>query len=260
MVSALIKPPFFRVKVEVSIVTLPPFPCAVSVTSLDSRAFSPTVTPWVALIATLPALPLPLVSALIKPPFSRVKVAVSIVIPPLFPCAVPFTSLDSHPRTLTPWVALIATLPALPLPLVSALIKLPFSRVKVAVSIVIPPLFPCAVSFTSLDSTAFSPTVTPWLALIATFPALPLPLVSALIKLPFSRVKFAVSIVTLPPFPSLEAAKTPVLITLPFFKVKDELWILISPAFPLPNSSTILAIAALSRVTCSILLISIFPA
>ena len=103
-------------------------------------------------------------------------------------------------------------------------------------------------------------TFTPWVALIAIFPALPLPLVMAIIKPPFSRVKLAVSIVTLPAFPSLEAVKTLVLIVPPFFKVKDELWILISPAFPLPNSSTILAITALSRVTCSILLISIFPA
>ena len=180
------------------------------------------------------------------------------MISPLFPSPVLNTPLDSPPPIVTPWVALIVIFPASPLPRILVLIIPAFSRVKVEVSIVIPPLFPTPVSFTPLVRNP--PIVTPWVALIATFPALPLPLVSALIKLPFSRVKVEVSIVMLPPFPSLEAAKTLVLIVLPFFKVKDEVWILISPAFPLPNSSTILAITALSMVTCSILLISIFPA
>ncbi|MFM6606159.1 MAG: hypothetical protein ACKPH3_19155 [Dolichospermum sp.] len=59
------------------------------------------------------------------------------MIPPLCPSPVAVTSLVSPPPTFTPWVALIAIFPALPLPPVLALIKPPFSRVKVAVSIVI---------------------------------------------------------------------------------------------------------------------------
>ena len=162
----------------------------------------PTVTPWVALIVIFPASPLPRILVLIIPAFSKFRVGVVIVISPLFPSPVLNTPLDMSPRTFTPWVALITTFPALPLPLVLVLIIPAFSRVKVEVSIVIPPPFPSPVRVTPLDNRAFSRTFTPWVALIAIFPASPLPLVKALIIPVFSIVKVEVSIVIPPLFPS----------------------------------------------------------
>ena len=84
------------------------------------------------------------------------------MISPLFPSPVLNTPLDRSPRTFTPWVALIVIFPASPLPRILVLIIPAFSRVKVEVSIVIPPPFPSPVSVTPLDRNP--PTVTPWLA------------------------------------------------------------------------------------------------
>ena len=259
-VVADIKAPLVTSREPVSIVTPPASPTAPVATELAAELEKPFDAPSnttlsFAVIFTLPAFPVPSVLADITAPLVTSREPVSIVTPPAFPSASFWTELNAAlgkpfdaPSNTILSCAVISTLPAFPLPKVSADITAPLVTSREPVVIFISPASPTAVDSTKLNAPLrclpsediLSNTIVSC-AVISTLPAFPFPWVLTDISPPLVTVREPVLIVTFPASPS---APTLNMLDISLGKLFDtpsstifSAVIFTLPPFPLPRRS-----------------------